>query len=172
MVRFHTKKLTARKGKNNNKMTLFNSATPAVEQAPAITVSDTQNHIKHNQSVRLLTSAYLQFNELSLVVIAKAVAFGLKGFRIKKNRNHFTEASIQCKLQFIALKLESGATFSATEINCLIGQLREATDVANNVYAIGVYTEQERFAAQLLLWDLCGALIPEIIYTDELEETL
>lgn len=154
-------------------MATFNRATPAVEpQAPAITVSDIKNHIKHNQTISLLTSAYLRFNELSLIVIAKAVAFGLKGYKIKKNRNHFTEASIQSKLQFIALGLEDGAPFSATEINCLIEQLREATDTTNNVYATNIYTEQERFAAQLLLWDLCKTLIPEIIYTDdELEET-
>ena len=146
-------------------MAIFN---PAVEpQAPAIRVSDIKSHIKHNQSVSLLTGAYLQFSGLSLVVIAKAIAFGLKGYRTKKNRNPFTEASISSKLQFIALGLEDGAPFSATEISCLVGQLREATDTTNNVYAIGVYTEQERLAAQLLLWDLCGALIPEIIYTDD-----
>ena len=151
-------------------MAIFNQrndcAQAAVEQAPAIVLSDIKSHIKHNQSVRLLTGAYLRFSKLSLIVIAKATAFAIKGYRSKKNRNPFTEASISSKLQFIALGLESGAPFSATEINCLVGQLREATDAAN-VYATGVYTEQERFAAQLLLWDLCGALIPEIIYTDD-----
>lgn len=145
---------------------------PAVElQAPAITVSDIKNHIKHNQTISLLTGAYLQFSGLSLVVIAKATAFGLKGYRNKKNRNPFTEASLQSKLQFIALGLENGAPFSATEINCLIGQLREATDT-QNVYAANVYTEEERLAAQLLLWDLCRTLIPEVVYADDEDETV
>ena len=145
--------------------------TPAVElQAPAIIVGDIKSHIKNNQSVRLLTGAYLQFSKVSLVVIAKAVAFGLKGYR-NKNHNPFTEASIQSKLQFIALGLEDGAPFSATEINCLMGQLREATDAAN-VYTANLYTEEERQGAQLLLWDLCRTLIPEIVYADELDETV
>ena len=145
--------------------------TPAVEQAPAMRVSDVKSHIKQNQSVRLLTGAYLQFNEVSLVVIAKAVAFGLKGYRNNKNRNPLTEARLQSKLQFIALGLENGAPFSATEINCLVGQLWEATDAAN-VHTANLYTEEERLAAQLLVWDLCRALIPEIVYADDEDETV
>ena len=140
--------------------------TPAVELTPAVTVNDIKNHIKYDQTVSLLTSAYLRFNELSLIVIAKAIAFDLKGHAQNKNRNHFTEASIQSKLQFIALQLEFGATFSSTEINCLVGWLRKATDTTKNVYATNIYTEQERFAAQMLLLDLREILIPEISDTE------
>ena len=145
---------------------IFETPNAVELQAPAIIVSDIKSHIKNNQSVRLLTGAYLKFSGLSLVVVAKAVAFGLKGYRNKKNRNPFTEASLQSKLQFIALGMADGALMSATEINCLVGQLREATDAAN-VYTANLFTEQERLAAQLLLWDLSRALVPEIVYADD-----
>jgi len=138
-------------------------AQAAVEQAPAVTVSDVKNHTMHNQIVSLLTGAYLRFSQMSLIVIAKAIAFDLKGHKQNKNRNHFTEASIQSKLQFIALGLEFGTSFSATEIRCIVSWLRKATDTTNNVFATNTYTEQERFAAQMLCMDLREILIPEVV---------
>lgn len=138
----------------------------AVEQAPAVTVSDVKNHTKLNQTVSLLTGAYLRFNQMSLIVIAKAIAFDLKGHRINKNRNVFTEASIQSKLQFIALGLEFGASFSATELHCIVNWLRKAIDTTNNVYATNTYTKEERFAAQMLCMDLREVLMPEVVYEE------
>jgi len=50
-------------------MTIFNSATPAVEQAPAILVIDRNTEILHEQTVISVTSLVVQFSKEVLASI-------------------------------------------------------------------------------------------------------
>jgi len=59
----------AERHKNKNKMTIFNSATPAVEQAPAILVIDRNTEILHEQTVISVTSLVVQFSKEVLASI-------------------------------------------------------------------------------------------------------